>query len=1067
MRFLVTSIFVLLTATTLPAANLIQYENSRPGTKDWTTGGKDATNGEIEGYASPSSVNRGESVRIYVNTPEPSYTLQVFRMGWYGGNGGRRVWGPVTLPGIAQPIPTPDPVTGLIECHWNSPYVLSIPATYDWPSGVYLVKLTAPIAGKHSFAIFVVRDDGSFSNHHFQLSMTTYQAYNNWGGKSLYTFNSTNGVAARKVSFDRPYLTGSGTSDFLYRWEYNMIRFMEREGYDVTYTTDIDTHARPAEMLNHESWLSVGHDEYWSWEMFNNVQAARDAGVDLGFFSANTAYWQIRFEPNSSGEPYRTIVGYKEKAMTEDPYALDGNSSNDRQITKQFREAPVNRPESALLGVHYIYDPVRNGDMIIDDVTTQPWVFEGTGLVTGSRLPGLLGYEVDAITQFSPPNIVRLGHSPFNDVNTGTVGYSDMTIYDAPSGAHVFAAGTMQWPWGLDSWNEGVDKVHPGVQQMTRNLLRRFAGANADRDCFAQISPSAATVAAAAGSGSITVQAQSYCAWNATTSTPWITLTSIAANQVTYSYSANPGPARTGRIAFSEAISFVLTQASGCTYTLSPTTQQFTSTGGSSSFTVTTAGGCSWNAVSNVPWITVTGGASGNGTAAVNYSVAANNGPLRSGRIQVGDTYITIDQSNGCTYNVTPTSVSVGAGGGQRSVTVAPSSELCFWSASTTATWVTITAGTSGRGTGTVAFTIDSSSGSARSGSVTAAGKKVTVTQTSECSLQVSTTPQTFTRSAGSGTIPVSSCSAWSATTNVPWISLTTANGSGNGSVGFNVAANPSSLSRTGTITVSGQSVTITQYGKHIRGDFDGDGWGDLLWRHSDGRNRIWRMQGTTVLESIALPSEPDSAWYIAGCGDFNADGLQDIVWRNTSTGDNRIWSMLGPTYSSTIPLPRVPDTAWKLYTVFDYEGDGSYDMAWRHGVNGSHVLWRMNQSTLVSTTTLTSVPSLSWTPRASGDTNHDGWHDLIWHNVVDGRVAVWFMGGNVMMSTTNLPNVTDPNMELSAMYDVDRDSYPDVVWRNNATGANTVWLIPGGVYRSSTALPSEPDTGWKIVGAR
>ncbi|HEX9984305.1 MAG TPA: N,N-dimethylformamidase beta subunit family domain-containing protein, partial [Thermoanaerobaculia bacterium] len=1066
MRSIAVALFFVCTATSLFASNPIQIENARPGNRDWTTGGNEAANGEIEGYTSPASVNRGESVRIYVNTPEPSYILQVFRMGWYGGAGARRVFGPVTLPGTAQPMPTPQPGTGLIECQWTSPYVLGIPATDDWPSGVYLVKLTAPVAAKHKFAIFVVRDDARFSNHNFQLSVTTYQAYNNWGGKSLYTFNSSGGVAARKVSFDRPYITGSGTGDFLYRWEYNMLRFLEREGYDVTYSTNVDTHARPAQMLNRQDWLSIGHDEYWSWEMFDHVQAARDAGIDLGFFSANSAYWQIRFEPSSSGDPYRTIVSYKEKAMQEDPYALDADPTNDHLITEQFRDQPVNRPESQLLGVQYIYNPVTNGDMIIDDVTTQPWVFEGTGLVNGSRLPMLLGYEVDHMTQFSPPNTVRLGHSPYNDVNSGTVEYSDMTIYDAPSGAHVFATGTIQWAWGLDTWNEGANKVNPAAQQMTRNILRRFAGVDAERDCFALITPAAATVSQNGGSGEIAVQTQSYCAWNAVSNAPWITLTTIANNRVTYAYVANDGPARTGTITIGES-TFTLTQASGCTYSIAPNYQQFSASGGGGSFTVTTGGGCPWTAVPNVPWITVTSATSGSGATAINYSIAPNSGPLRSGRIQVGSNYLTIDQSNGCTYTVTPTAVSVGASGGERSATVVPSSELCFWSASTSATWVTITSGTSGRGTGTVAFTIASSSGSARTGSVTAAGKKITVTQTSECTLQVSTTPQTFTRSAGSGTIPVSSCSAWSATTNVPWITLTTANGTNNGSVGFNVAANPSSLSRTGTITVSGQAVTITQYGKHIRGDFDGDGWGDLVWRHTDGRNRIWRMQGTALLESIALPSEPDAAWYIAGTGDFNADGLQDIVWRNTSTGDNRIWAMRGPVYSSTIPLPRVPDTAWKLYTVFDYEGDGSYDMAWRHGVNGSHVLWRMNQSTLVSTTTLTSVPSLSWTPRAAGDVNHDGWHDLIWHNVVDGRVAVWFMGGNVMMSTTNLPNVTDPNMELSAMYDVDRNGYPDIVWRNNATGANTVWLIPGGVYRGSNTLPAEPDTGWRIVGAR
>src|SRR5262249_47364951 len=154
---------------------------------------------------------------------------------------------------------------------------------------------------------FVVRDDLKRSDLLFQTSVTTYQAYNNWSDFSLYTEPQ-----ASQVSFDRPYSRGNGSGDFLF-WEYSLMRFLEREGYDVTYTTNLDTHLRGDLLKDHKAFLSVGHDEYWTWEMRNNVEAARDAGVHLGFFGANICYWQIRLEASGcTGDANRVIVGYKQ-----------------------------------------------------------------------------------------------------------------------------------------------------------------------------------------------------------------------------------------------------------------------------------------------------------------------------------------------------------------------------------------------------------------------------------------------------------------------------------------------------------------------------------------------------------------------------------------------------------------------------------------------------------------------------------------------------------------------------------------------------------------------------------
>src|SRR5918912_3318205 len=328
------------------ASNPIQLENLKAGTTEWQLTNP-AQAREIEGYASLTSVNRGGQISLFVNTASASFTIEIFRIGWYGSLGARRMTNAVTLAGTKQTIPTPNASTGLVECKWINPYVLNIPNNTtdptDWASGVYLAKLTAAASGKQSYIIFVVRDDARASTYLFQSSVTTFQAYNNWGGKSLYSWNSTNQAPAQKVSFNRPYARGNnaksaigiGAGEFLTNlqpsgetysggWEYNMVRWLEREGYDVTYCTDIDTHENSGLLLSHKAFLSVGHDEYWSWQMRANVENARDHGVNLGFFAANTCYWQIRLEPSpANGAANRTEVGYKDIAWDSDPVITD------------------------------------------------------------------------------------------------------------------------------------------------------------------------------------------------------------------------------------------------------------------------------------------------------------------------------------------------------------------------------------------------------------------------------------------------------------------------------------------------------------------------------------------------------------------------------------------------------------------------------------------------------------------------------------------------------------------------------------------------------------------------
>jgi hypothetical protein len=454
----------------LALVNPIVEENAKPGTDRWQLASRAST--DIEGYASATSVAAGDELRVYVSTADPTYSIEFFRMGWYAGLGGRRMTNAVDVAAKKQDVPAPDPVTGLIACRWTDPYTITIPA--DWLSGVYLVKLTARPSSRQNYVIFVVRDDRR-ADLLFQTSVTTWQAYNNWGGKSLYAHNST-GAAATKVSFDRPYSLAAGPGDFLYRWEYPMLRWLEREGFDVTYATNTDTHAQPAPFLRRvRAFLSVGHDEYWSWEMRTNVEAARDRGVNLAFFSANTCYWQIRFEHD-----LRTIVAYKETALASDPIAQDGNPTNDHLTTTLWRDVPVSRAEESMIGVMYTESPV-DADIVVENASH--WVFAGTGLKPGDRLPGLLGYEVDRIFGIaSPANLVRLAHSPFVSAE-GESGTSDMTIYETSNGAIVFATGSIQWSWGLDDFNANArgSRLSVAAQRVTRNVLERMTASKRRR----------------------------------------------------------------------------------------------------------------------------------------------------------------------------------------------------------------------------------------------------------------------------------------------------------------------------------------------------------------------------------------------------------------------------------------------------------------------------------------------------------------------------------------------------------------------------------------------------------
>jgi N,N-dimethylformamidase beta subunit-like, C-terminal/HYDIN/CFA65/VesB-like, Ig-like domain/Cep192 domain 4 len=458
-------------------ANAIQTENSLPGDPTWGDFSANLSSTALSGYSSPISVNHGQMVKFYITTTSANVTIDIYRMGWYGGTGARHIETLGTYTGQQQATPNPDPVTGIVVCNWQQTASLAVPST--WVTGVYLAKLTGS-SGDKSFIFFNVRNDGGHEDFVFQTSVTTYEAYNTYGGTSLYNNNTNHSVYpyahATKVSFDRPFNPGdsNGAGHFLW-YEYPMLRWAEKNGFDMTYTTDVDTDLNTNPLTNHKAFFSVGHDEYWSKAMRDNVEAARDAGVNLGFFSANAAYWQIRFEPNAAGMPDRVMVGYKDFATINQAPGPDPQwNVNNAIVTTYWRDPIVNRPENGLIGVMYI-DQNKSVERPYVVTNASSWVFANTGFVNGTSINGIVGYEYDQVFNngFSPPGLTTLSVSPV-DGNNG-VSNANSTIYTASSGARVFAAGTIEWSWGLDNYG-GRIYANAGIQQATANIFYNFNG---------------------------------------------------------------------------------------------------------------------------------------------------------------------------------------------------------------------------------------------------------------------------------------------------------------------------------------------------------------------------------------------------------------------------------------------------------------------------------------------------------------------------------------------------------------------------------------------------------------
>jgi N,N-dimethylformamidase beta subunit-like protein/Big-like domain-containing protein len=470
------------------AGNAVVLENCFPGDPGWTLGSPGrAADGGIEGFATATSIARGGSVDLKVASGGP-YRIEVYRSGWYGGAGARLISVVEGLPPSDQPACARDFATGLVDCaDWSTSTVLTTSAA--WPSGVYLLRLVREDTGADGHVLLVVRDDAAQSDVLLGLPVTTYQAYNAWGGRSLYTYSSdgdptVSGTArAVKVSFDRPYLQPiSGEGNWYVTVDQPIVGWLERSGYDVTYAASDDLERDPAAVLRHQAFVSPAHDEYWSAGMRSAVTAARDAGVGLFFMGANEVYWKVRFEPGPlTGAPSRTLVAYKStESGGPDPSGIPTGTWRD--------PAGANQPENALTGAMYVGDD--NGRFFPLRVSAEEGrdpLWRHTGL--DRQAPGtfadvgasLVGWEWDARVPngAEPPGVRTLASSPAtgeliqDDGNHTTPGSATamMVAHTAASGALVVATGTNQWGRGLARSAAGVGEPNPIIQQATTNVL--------------------------------------------------------------------------------------------------------------------------------------------------------------------------------------------------------------------------------------------------------------------------------------------------------------------------------------------------------------------------------------------------------------------------------------------------------------------------------------------------------------------------------------------------------------------------------------------------------------------
>jgi len=495
--------------------NIIQTENTLPGTTDWQLTNPSA-NGEIQGYAGQDSINLGEYLYVYVSTTAYMFDLEVYRLGYYQGNGASLKFYIRGIPGTDQgswvapnPYPTgatvitsyPDAAgneTNMVDANWGAPIVLPFDPSYV--PGIYIIKLIEQDTGTQWHIPFVLRDDTAAPDIFYKLPFNTDQAYNVWGGTSAYDNFRVNplGLNDRSSyqSFNRPYWLGFG-SQHLFLWEYPMARFLEELGYNVSYTTNLAIALGETTLTNAKAVITAGHDEYVSQQERAALQSALAAGVNLAWFGANNMFWQVRHGTDSSTNVGRLLINYKQ-SLNQPGYVPYVDPVSDLGAlgltlsTDLWASARINYPEARLL--KQSWEAVALNFNAFDFVVKHAnhWMYTGTGLNEGDHIPGVIGGEVDLYDlRFlsSGQTATVVGWSPYSANDQSNRITSALIVEDSSNNTAVFDAGTFFWSvalsdfqsyvyappaqqTGLGGWP--VIPESPALRQMTANLLSRM-----------------------------------------------------------------------------------------------------------------------------------------------------------------------------------------------------------------------------------------------------------------------------------------------------------------------------------------------------------------------------------------------------------------------------------------------------------------------------------------------------------------------------------------------------------------------------------------------------------------
>ncbi|KJU86331.1 FG-GAP repeat-containing protein [Candidatus Magnetobacterium bavaricum] len=686
---------------------------------------------------------------------------------------------------------------------------------------------------------------------------------------------------------------------------------------------------------------------------------------------------------------------------------------------------------------------------------------------------------------------------------------------------NVTASSSCAWTaMTADSWitiNSGASGTGNGVVDYTvasytgtsaRTGIINIAGAAftivqnpSTSTCAITVSPTSKSFASSGGNDSVSVTADSACAWNASSSDDWIIITTnssgAGSNTVEYSVTENTGTtSRTGTITIGgQSVTITQDAAAGCTFSIDPTSKQFQAYGGDDTLDLKTADECTWSAASNVSWILME--TSGSGTTTIYYTVVENMGPARSGTMTIaGQTFTVTQLGTDCEtgISINPISKDFTSVGGDDTIDIATPNTGCTWSAISNDTWISIVSGSSGTGNSTVDYTVaENTTSSARTGTMTIAGQTFTVKQEAAQADQMTLTvtmgyPTDNSSNTESkisnpmlgsahGTVTVSSGKfSWSQDGNIGTASfkkdlvvvLSAQEGLGATIKGWTGCDLQIGTNQCMVKMTEHKKVTIEfSFPRSIQYDFDGDGTSDVIWRNStNGDVYIWLMNGKNIKGGGYVVQNTGLDWDIKAVGDFNGDGRADLLWQNKATGDVYIYIMSGTTISTGGFAVKAMPGDWEVNALGDFDGEGKTDIMWRNKNTGDIYIWLMDGTNIIGGGYMLRGMTSDWIVKVVADLNGDKKSDLIWQNSGSGDVFVWLMNGLTVLGQGYAAKGIPHNWMLEAISDFNGDGNADILWHETSAHDYALWFMDGTIIIGGDYVTRGIPANWRMMKA-